>query len=73
MTNTELKGELPSLMNPTFREKAVLPPKNKQKFAAKVTQSMKITGLEITSVLQYTLNCFYYQANFKSNNSLKFA
>ena len=54
----------------TYLAKAVLQPKNKQQSAA-ITQSVGITDQEITSV--FKLLCFYYQANFKLINSLKFA
>ena len=54
----------------TFWVKDVSQPKNKQKSAAG-TQSTAITNLEITSVLAF-FNCFYYQANSKLMNFLKF-
>ena len=72
----ELKEELQSFIYFWYKiwAKALLQPKSKLKSAV-ATQSMDITDPEIASVLPSVLLClngFYYHANFKLINSLKF-
>ena len=67
------KGELHK-SSITFWAKLVLQPKNNQK-SEDAKQPMDINDLEITSIqcsILVYLNCFYYQANLKLIDFLKF-
>ena len=71
ITELKVKARTFNKSSITFWSKAVWQSKTKQMSAA-VTQLMDITKLDIVSVL-LCLNCFYYQANLKLINCLKFA